>query len=206
MKKVPATFEFENSLWKKNKKYVVGIDEVGRGSWAGPLVAAAVVFPAFYLPKVNFYDSKLLTEMAREILSKIIEKESACFGIGKVEVAEINEWGLTKSTQEAYKRALKNLQVKPDHYLLDAFYIQSLSKSNQTPIIHGDYLCSSVAAASVVAKVYRDGLMRKTANLYPEYAFESNKGYGTKVHQEAILKLGLTDIHRVNYKLRIFND
>lgn len=206
MKKVPATFDLENSLWKKNKKYIVGIDEVGRGAWAGPLVAAAVVFPTFYLSKINYYDSKLLKPKERESLSEIIKEESVCFGIGKVEVAEINEWGLTRSTQTAYSRALENLSCEPDHYLIDAFYIQSLSKTNQTPIIHGDYLCSSIAAASVVAKVFRDKLMKELANHYPNYFLEKHKGYGTKAHQQAILSTGLTDIHRVNYNLKILND
>lgn len=206
MKKVPATFNFENSLWNKNKKYIVGIDEVGRGAWAGPLVAAAVIFPQNYYSEVNFYDSKLLNPFQRQELSEIIKDQSLSFGIGQVEVEEVNSLGLTKATQKAYQRALENLSLTPDHYLIDAFYLKKIKKTVQTPIIHGDYLCSSIAAASIVAKVYRDSLMTSLSNFYPNYFFDLNKGYGTKHHQEAILKHGLTPIHRINYDLKILHD
>ncbi len=206
MKKVPATFNLENSLWKNNKKYIVGIDEVGRGAWAGPLVAAAVIFPEYYFSKTAYYDSKLLAHRERETLDQTIRNESVCWGIGEVSVKEIDRLGLSQSTQLSYQRALKNLPVQPDHYLIDAFYINFLEKTKQTPIVHGDYLCSSIAAASIVAKVYRDNLMVKLSQQYPNYFLEKHKGYGTKDHQRAILESGLTDVHRVNYKIRILND
>lgn len=205
MRKVPATFDFENSLWSLNKNFIVGIDEVGLGAWAGPLVASAVIFPKNYKTKHSFFDSKLLNESERERLSKIITKEAFCFGIGQVEVAEITSLGLTKATQLAYRRALTEITCLPDHYLIDAFYIRHLAKKNQTPIIHGDYFCASIAAASIVAKVYRDRLMKKLSKLYSAYKFSSNKGYGTAFHQAAIRQNGLSEIHRPSYNLNFLN-
>lgn len=203
MRKVAATFEFENSLWNQNKKYIVGIDEVGRGAWAGPLVAAAVIFPQNHSSKYKFFDSKLLTAQERSELSVLIQRDASSFGIGEVEVAEVETLGLTKATQLAYERALEKLDLQPEHYLIDAFYLQSMDKENQTPIIHGDFLCSSIAAASIIAKVYRDQLMRSLPKAYRPYKFSNNKGYGTAEHQAAILRYGLTDLHRHNYNLKI---
>ncbi len=203
MRKAPATFEYEKSLWSQNKKYIVGIDEVGRGAWAGPLVAAAVIFPENYKTRRSFYDSKLLNFSEREKLAKIIKKEALCVGIGEVEVVEVENLGLTSATQLAYSRALSQLSFRPEHYLIDAFYLSSLDKTNQTPIVHGDYLCSSIAAASIVAKVYRDNMMIEKAPAFPVYGFEVNKGYGTIAHQEAIKRFGLSNIHRKTYNLKI---
>ena len=206
MVKVPATFEFENSLWGSGKNLIVGIDEVGRGAWAGPLVAAAVIFPRNYSSDLKFYDSKMLVAAEREKLSKIIQKEAVCFGVGLVEVEEIIKNGLTLANQLAFRRALKNLTCIPDHYLIDAFYIRRVAKKHQTPIIHGDALSATIAAASIVAKVYRDNLMRSLARTYKEYKFGLNKGYGTAAHQDAIRKYGFSPIHRTNYDLKFLLD
>lgn len=203
MRKVAATFDYEKNLWNKNKKYVVGIDEVGRGAWAGPLVAAGVVFPENYQTKIRFYDSKLLTPIEREKLVGVISQEAQYFGIGQVSVSEIEMLGLTQATQLAYNRVLKKLDCRPEHYLIDAFYLNSRGKNRQTPLIHGDYLCSSIAAASIVAKVFRDKLMARIAVKYPKYGFEMNKGYGTVFHQEAIKRFGLSAIHRSTYNLKV---
>jgi ribonuclease HII len=201
--KVSATFEFENLLWSSNKNIVVGIDEVGRGAWAGPLVASAVVFPKNYQTTKKYFDSKMLNSTQREALAEIIATESISYGVGQASVSEINELGLTLATQTAYLRSIEALNCKPDHFLIDAFYIQTLEKSFQTPIVRGDSLCSSIAAASIIAKVYRDNLMRELGYSFPEYGLGQNKGYGTKIHQEAIKKHGLSPIHRVNYNLQI---
>lgn len=201
--KVAATFDYENILWKQNKKYLVGIDEVGRGAWAGPLVAAAVIFPQNYTTTTKYFDSKLLNFQQRELLDKIIRQESACFGIGQVSVSEIEKMGLADATQLAYARAVAKLSLEPEHYLIDAFYITSLDKNNQTPIIHGDLLSGSIAAASIVAKVYRDYLMKTLPPTYAPYKFNNNKGYGTPQHQDAIRRYGLSDLHRHNYNLKI---
>jgi len=205
MLKVPATFEFENSLWKQDKKYIVGIDEVGRGAWAGPLVAAAVIFPKNFVTKAKLYDSKLLTSLQRENLSEYILRSCLSVGFGQCDVAEIVKYGLSKATQMAYERALEKISLVIDHYLIDAFYVKSIPKVNQTPILHGDYFCGTIAAASIVAKVYRDNLMKELGKSYLDYNFHLNKGYGTRSHRDAILKFGLSPVHRTNYNLKILN-
>jgi len=203
MRKVAATFEFENFLWKNNRKFVAGIDEVGRGAWAGPLVSAAVVFPQNFQTKTEYFDSKLLSPKKRENLAEIIEKEAQYFAIGLVTVEEIEQMGLSLATQLSYQRVLEQLNCKPDHFLIDAFYIKAVGRENQTPIVRGDILSASIAAASIIAKVYRDRLMSRLPKSYDHYLFSHNKGYGTKAHQEAILRYGLTDLHRHNYNLTI---
>ncbi len=201
MKKVPATFGFEKSLWYQNINNIVGIDEVGRGAWAGPMVAAAVVFPQGIQLDFQLFDSKMLTQNSREILSEKIIKEAVSYGIGQVEVDEIEKMGLQRANQVVFYRALEKLEVKPDHYLVDAFYLKFIPKIKQTPLAHGDQISASIAAASIIAKDYRDKLMIKLSLDYPNYSFEAHKGYGTKLHQEAISSYGLTSIHRKNYHL-----
>lgn len=205
MKKAAATFEFEKTLWKNDKDLVCGIDEVGRGAWAGPLVAAAVIFPKNIQIKYPLFDSKLLNLFEREKLDKFIQKSAVSVGVGQVEVEEIENLGLTKATNEAYLRAIGTLTSNPDHYLIDAFYINSLPRINQTAIIHGDYLSNSIAAASIIAKVFRDNLMKQLSSSFPQYNWINNKGYGTKNHIQAIEKFGLTPMHRKNYKLKFLN-
>lgn len=203
MPRVAATFNREKILWNKNKKFIVGIDEVGRGAWAGPLVAAAVIFPTNYRPKYKYFDSKLLNSNEREELSEIIQREAVCTAIGVVEVETIIDQGLTAANQLAFTRALESLSTKADHYLIDAFKLKDVSPEDQTPIIKGDYYSGSIAAASIVAKVFRDNVMRRLPKVYKHYKFAFNKGYGTVAHQEAILKYGLSDLHRTSYNLQI---
>lgn len=205
MRKVPATFEFEKSLWKQNLNYVVGLDEVGRGAWAGPLVAAAVVFPYGVELEFQLFDSKMLSPKNREALCEQIINKAQSFGIGQIEVFEIEKMGLAKANQVVFYRALEKLTQKPDHYLVDSFYLKFISKMKQTPVIHGDKYSASIAAASIVAKNYRDKLMIGLAEKYPKYSFASHKGYGTKLHQEAILNHGLTKVHRKNYHLHFLD-
>lgn len=203
MRKTAATFDFEKNLWQQNKNYIVGIDEVGRGAWAGPLVAAAVILPTNFKPRFKLFDSKLIPALERARLAKLIEKHALSLGIGWSEVWEIEKHGLTMANQLAYDRALNKLKLTPDHYLIDAFWIKSLPKEVQTPIIHGDSLSASIAAASIVAKVFRDNLMTQLHKIYPSYQLHRHKGYGTANHQKAIREFGLSDIHRHNYDLRI---
>lgn len=205
MRKVPATFDFEKSLWAKKLNYVVGLDEVGRGAWAGPMVAAAVIFPANIALQFQLFDSKMLTSEKREYLSEQIIKQALSYGIGQVEAYEIEKMGLAKANQIVFFRALAKLTQKPDHYLVDAFLLKFIQTIKQTPVIHGDQFSASIAAASIVAKNYRDKLMIQLAIDYPNYSFEQHKGYGTKSHQEAIRNFGLTDIHRKNYQLKFLN-
>ena len=198
--KPQADFFHENRLWSQGKTVVAGIDEVGRGAWAGPVVAAAVVFPPFFDPPFALFDSKLLKPKQREVLSEKISSV-AKVGIGSVEVPIINKSGIVNATQDAFKKAVSSLKAQTDFYLIDAFYISDWDRENQLPIKKGDRVCSSIAAASVVAKVYRDRIMRQLSTRYPKYGFERHKGYGTKFHQEAIARHKFSNIHRTSFQL-----
>lgn len=206
MKKVPATFDVEKFLWKQNLTYVVGLDEVGRGAWAGPMVAAAVIFPQNSILTFQLFDSKMLSPKNRELLSEQIIGQALTYGIGQVEAFEIEKMGLAKANQIVFYRALEKLSQKPDHHLVDAFKLKFIQNEKQTAIIHGDKFSASIAAASIVAKNYRDKLMIDLATKYPNYSFEAHKGYGTKLHQEAIRSYGLSEIHRKNYHLNFLDE
>lgn len=198
--KIQATFGLESELWEKGLDFIAGIDEVGRGSWAGPVVAAAVVFPKFFKPTFKLFDSKILTAKERENLSPQIRKV-AKIGLGIIGVSSINRVGIGKATQKAFRAAIRALDIEPHHYLIDAFYIRGWKKSNQTAVKRGDRICSSIAAASIIAKVYRDTLMRELDQKYPGYNFAAHKGYGTALHQEAIRQLSFSPIHRKSFNL-----
>ncbi len=197
------TFEYEKSYWRSGFELVAGIDEVGRGSWAGPVVAAAVVLhPKFNLPGLN--DSKKLNATTREKFAEIIQKEALFFGIAQIEVGVINRQGIGKASFMAMRSAVKKLKERPHFILVDAFYVPYLiDKKLQIGIVRGDQLSISIAAASVVAKVYRDKLMEKLSKSYPKYGFERHKGYGTADHQSAIKKFGFTPIHRTSFNITI---
>ncbi len=201
MRRVAAHFQYEKELWKKGVEFVAGVDEVGRGSWAGPVVAAAVVFPKNINFAEELYDSKLVLPRHRERLSRLIHQYALAIGLGVVEVPVINKLGIGKATQRAFRKAIFQLTSVPSWILIDAFYIKHLKKDNQLPIKKGDTIAASIAAASIVAKVYRDSLMRKLGRLYPEYGFGVNKGYGTAFHQEAIRKYKLCKAHRLSFNL-----
>jgi ribonuclease HII len=198
--KVPAGFEYEARLWKKGVSRLAGVDEVGRGAWAGPVVAAAVVFPSSFKPDYELFDSKLLLPKQREILACRI-KQSADIGIGVVGIPTINKVGIGRSTQRAFKKAIRALSSDCQYYLIDAFYIRHWVRENQLPIKKGDRFCASIAAASIVAKVYRDNLMRELAKKHPRYRFEIHKGYGTALHQETIREYRLSRAHRKSFNL-----
>lgn len=198
--KIPASFDLETFFWNRGAKVIAGIDEVGRGSWAGPVVAAAVIFPPFFKTSYNLYDSKLISPGERERLSPMILK-MAKVGIGAVGVSVINKIGIGKSTDIAFCKAVLNLGKDCNRLLIDAFYINGLSKRNQIVVKKGDELCGSIAAASIVAKVYRDSLMRKLSKKYPEYGFATHKGYGTRKHQIALREYQLSKVHRTSFNL-----
>jgi len=199
--KIAANFENESRLWEAGRRLIAGIDEVGRGSWAGPVVAAAVVFPPFFKAPFDLFDSKLLLPKQREELSEKIKKV-AFVGIGVVGVPTINKIGIGQATQKAFRVAVRALDCESEYYLIDAFYIRYWLRDNQLPIKKGDRTCASIAAASIVAKVYRDNLMRGLASKYPKYGFDTHKGYGTAIHQEAIRKYKLSGIHRKSFNLK----
>lgn len=207
MKKIPKakpTFEFENELWQQGKTYVAGVDEVGRGCFAGPVVAAAVILPQGFTVTDKINDSKQLSPKVRKELAIIIRKHALAFSIAEVSVEVINDIGIGKAAQKAFVQAVKNLSIQPEHVLIDAFMITDLQAAQQTPIIHGDCLSVSIAAASIIAKVYRDELMEELHPKYTVYDFYSNKGYGTKKHREAIGKYGLCELHRTSFDLSKF--
>ncbi len=202
--KIPLpTFEFENKFWLQGKQYIAGVDEVGRGCFAGPVVAAAVILPkTFAVKEVN--DSKLLTPKKREELAGVIKELALSFAIAEINVEVINQLGIGKATQIAFKKAIEDLDIQPDHILIDAYFIDRIERDRQTAIIKGDQKSISIAAASIIAKVYRDKLMVKLNTDYLPYDFSSNKGYGTKKHREAIKKYGLCNLHRTSFHLNKF--
>lgn len=203
-------FSFEKKVWKKSYRVVAGIDEVGRGCFAGPVVAAAVVFaPNFKFEILNskqirINDSKKLNFKQREKSSYWIRRNALAYGIGKANVGEINKFGIKKASEMAFRRAIKNCGKRIDYLLVDAFYIpyvKGLRRKNQTPIVKGDTKSVSIAAASIIAKVYRDKLMRAISEdpKYKKYRWQENKGYGTLRHRKAIMKYGITKLHRKKF-------
>lgn len=177
--------------------YVCGIDEVGRGPLAGPVVAGAVILqPDCDILYIN--DSKKLSAKKREELYPIIMKEAVAVGIGMASPQRIDEINILQATYEAMREAIQNLSVKPDILLNDAVTIPEVAVK-QVPIIKGDAKSISIGAASIVAKVTRDRLMEEYDKILPEYGFASNKGYGTKAHIEALKAYGPTPIHRNSF-------
>lgn len=177
--------------------YICGIDEVGRGPLAGPVVAGAVILPKDCdILYVN--DSKKLTEKKREALYDEIMEKAVATGIGLVSPARIDEINILQATYEAMRMAISNLKVQPDLLLNDAVTIPEVS-IRQVPIIKGDAKSASIAAASIIAKVTRDRLMVEYDSVLPGYGFASNKGYGSAAHIEALRKLGPTPIHRRSF-------
>lgn len=201
---VIPTLDFETDLWNFGYTHIAGLDEVGRGCFAGSVVVGAVIFsPQSKIP-VGIRDSKLLKPKDRERLAVEIKANAMDFSIGESSVEMINKVGIGKATQIAFFNAVKNLKLTPDYLLIDAFYIDNIDKGKQKPIVHGDGVCISIAAASIIAKVYRDNLMLQISEEYPGYNFAKHKGYGTKEHQEAIKKYGLSDLHRKSFNLDKF--
>lgn len=177
--------------------YICGIDEVGRGPLAGPVVAAAVILPK-NCEILYLNDSKKLSEKKREELYDEIMEKAVSVGIGSVGPARIDEINILQATYESMRMAIQNLDVQPDLLLNDAVTIPEVSVK-QVPIIKGDAKSVSIAAASIIAKVTRDRLMVEYDRILPEYGFASNKGYGSAAHIEALKKLGPTPIHRESF-------
>ncbi len=204
-KLVLADFSIESALWEQGFLQICGVDEVGRGCFAGPVVAGAVIFSPDCNPPDGIADSKLLKPIVRETLTEQIKNCALAWAVGEVSVAVINQVGIGRATQLAFVKAIENLTHLPDRIMIDAFYIADLAKEMQYPIQGGDKLSTSIAAASIVAKVYRDDLMKKLGAEYPEYGFSIHKGYGTKLHQAALKKHGLSPLHRTSFNLSKFS-
>ena len=177
--------------------YICGIDEAGRGPLAGPVVAGAVILPkGLKIPYLN--DSKQLSEKKREELYDVIMEQAVSVGVGIVSPERIDEINILQATYEAMREAVGTLSYRPDVLLNDAVTIPGLSMK-QVPIIKGDAKSLSIAAASVIAKVTRDRMMKAYHELFPEYGFEKHKGYGSKEHIEMIQKIGPCAIHRRSF-------
>jgi len=202
--KPKPTFDEEKLLESKGYKNIAGVDEVGRGCFAGPVVAAAVILPEGFDEKNEVNDSKLLSPKKREVLAEAIRNEAKCYAISEIDVGTINLEGIGKATQIAFLKAVNELKTMADFVLVDAFYIEGLDKKMQKPIIHGDRISKSIAAASILAKVYRDKLMIKYHDAFPQYNFLKNKGYGTGEHRQAIKEFGLSELHRLSFNLYKF--
>ncbi len=198
------TLNLESELWSEGYELVCGIDEVGRGCFAGPVVAAAVIFPKDCNLIDGLADSKLLKPRQRESLAKQIKELARYYSIAEVAVSRINKFGIGVATQMAFRKAVSSLIKKPDFVLIDAFYIKHLDRKKQKAIKSGDKICASISAASILAKVYRDKLMKALHKKYPQYGLAKHKGYGTKFHQESIRKFGLSKIHRTSFNLSQF--
>jgi ribonuclease HII len=187
----------ENSLRREGATLICGIDEVGRGCLAGPLVAGAVVLPSSWRGRLR--DSKLLTKSARKWLSEQIIRKSLGYSLGWVDNCEIDELGVTQAITLAYERALEALELDVSLIVIDGNYNYLSEYGIAQTLVKADQKVNCVAAASIIAKVARDEFMTKLSTKYPEYCFNSNMGYATKAHQKAIRKFGLTDIHRKSF-------
>lgn len=201
---VTPTLDIEKKLWKSNYNYVCGLDEVGRGSFAGPVCVGAVIFPRDFQLIDGIADSKLLKARQREKLANEIKKSAVAWSVAEINVSTISKAGIGKATQMAFRKALRLLSVRADFVLIDAFYIKHLRRIRQKAVKNGDTICGSISAASIIAKVHRDKLMKRLSKKYPQYGFGKHKGYGTKRHQEAIRRYGLTRIHRRSFNLARF--
>jgi len=193
----------ERALIGRGYRRIAGLDEAGRGSWAGPVVAAAVVLPLEWrdLPAklLGVRDSKLLTPRRREeALEKVIEVAMG-IGMGVVPPQFIDERGIVAATRLAMRRALDALPLKPDYLLVDFLSLPEESLPHKS-IVRGDNLSLSIACASIVAKVERDRMMIASEAEYPGYGFARHKGYGTPQHREALASLGLTPLHRLSFR------
>ena len=190
--------KYERELYKNNITLIAGVDEAGRGPLVGPVVAAAVILPKNYtLEGLN--DSKQLSEKKRELFYAILQKEAISIGVGIISAKEIDEINILEASRKAMYMAIENLDVKPEYILSDAMSLNDIDIPSR-PIIHGDALSLSIAAASVIAKVTRDHIMYELDKKYPEYHYKKNKGYPTKEHLEFIKKYGVTDEYRMTYK------
>jgi ribonuclease HII len=188
----------EKSLRAAGATTIAGVDEVGRGPLAGPVVVCAIVMPHDRRAIAGVTDSKALKAADRERLAERIMEQAVALSLAASSVSEIGRWNIYHATTRAMARALAKLSVTPDHVLVDGKPIKTLGVSHQA-VVGGDAICYSIACASIVAKVVRDRLMRRLASRYPAFAWESNAGYGTPAHIAALRTVGLTPHHRVGF-------
>ena len=197
---------FENRLWKGGLHLIAGLDEAGRGALAGPVAVGAVILPdAQRLSRTlkGLRDSKQMTPRARERLALLIQRTCLACSVGFASHDEIDSLGIVPATRLAACRALSDLPRFPDYLLTDFRLELPELDLPQTSLVHGDALCLSIAAASVLAKTARDAYMRELEGLYPGYGLGTHKGYGTQAHRSALRRLGSSPIHRSSFHMKI---
>ena len=188
----------ERRLWSSGRSHIAGVDEVGRGPLAGPVVAAAVILPQDF-DVLGIDDSKKLSPKKREELFEVIKEKALAWSVGWVGPERIDEINILEATKEAMTQAVQGLSLQPDHVLIDGNFTVRALALPQTAIVKGDANSTSIAAASILAKVTRDRDMEEMDAGYPGYAFASNKGYGTKAHYDGLKAQGPTPIHRKTF-------
>lgn len=196
LKKLRCTLRYEKLAWQAGAQLVAGVDEVGRGSLFGCVVAAAVILDPKYRIR-GLRDSKLLLSERRELLAERIREHSIAWAIAAVDAARIDQINIYQASRAAMREAVLRLAPAADHLLIDAVKIDS--ELPQKPIIHGDALSASIAAASILAKVERDRIMREWDAVFPEYGLASHKGYSTPKHLKALRELGPSPLHRQSF-------
>ena len=189
--------KFEKELYLQGYKLIGGVDEVGRGPLAGPVVCAAVILPE-NCEIIGIDDSKKLSEKKRNLLFDEIKKHAISYNIEFVSEKEIDELNILNATKKCMEKAINNLQIKPDIMLVDAVTGLNINCPSKS-IIKGDALSYSIGAASILAKVTRDRYMEELDNKYPEYGFKKHKGYGTKQHMDKLREIGPCEIHRRSF-------
>lgn len=197
----PPTLEFESALWQAGAGALAGLDEAGCGAWAGPVAAAAVILPpepAMMVILAGVRDSKQMTPLQRMLRAEQIRKAALAWAVGLATNAEIDLMGILPATRLAMERALAGLGVPAGHLLIDAVHLPEV-ETPQTILIKGDQRSLSIAAASVLAKTARDGLMIGMEGDYPGYGFAQHKGYGTRLHREALQRMGACAQHRFSF-------
>jgi len=199
--RIRSMYQFERDLWAAELERIAGVDEAGRGPLAGPVVAAAVIFPReVFISGVN--DSKRLSAHLRESLYDRILAAALSVGIGQASPQEIDQLNILQASLLAMKRAIDGLSVTPEHILVDGCRSIPEVSIPQMVLTRGDQRCFSIAAASIIAKVHRDRIMRDYHRIYPCYSFDRHKGYPTSAHVAAIARYGLCDIHRRSFRMR----
>src|ERR1700688_3008243 len=196
LKKLHCTLRYEKKAWESGAVMVAGVDEVGRGSLFGPVVAAAVILDRSYRIR-GLRDSKLLLPERRELLAPRIREHSVAWAVAAVDAARIDQINIYQASRLAMREAVVRLQPAADHLLIDAVRLDC--ELPQRAIIHGDAVSASIAAASILAKVERDRMMREWDAIFPEYGLAAHKGYSTPQHLAALLEHGPTPLHRQSF-------
>ncbi|WP_313885168.1 ribonuclease HII [Clostridium sp. DJ247] len=198
--RVKSMYDFDKGFG--NHIYVAGVDEVGRGPLAGPIAAAAVILKLRYEEDreliLGIKDSKKLSQKNRESLSRLIKEKAVDYNISVINSSEIDDRGIAWCNNEVLKRAVLGLKITPDFVISDGYSVKNLNMDNEF-VIKGDAKSASIACASIIAKVYRDDLMKEYSKTYPSYGFNNNAGYGTEEHIQAIKKYGTCKLHRLSF-------